>query len=512
MALDPSILLSSGRGVTPLNIPTAEELMRQQQMRQQMADQQAQRQAFSNAFNTTPTVYDSPGGLDNLANAGMGMPSFQSPRAVVAPGSGQHVFDQDAYLQGMQKASPEAYFAAQKQRQDAALSQIEQHRKAAQQQHDEAQQVFDLASTAKDQASYDWALSEAERQGHDISFMPKVYDPLRVQQMADASVSMKDRALAAIRNLDAQSKGLQAQTNAAEAERRASMPVPAPKAARGSTAPPASAVGIDMAAPLKDPGEEALAQAIARKEQSPIVPSTRNPRANVINGRAAAINGGVLPGSATVHEQQAGMMAFGPKGQQGQTIQSIDTAAGHITRGEELIRGLANGDMQSVNAASNWFKTHIQGSPNVTNFEGVRSFVIPEVLKVAKGSGVITESEEKNLRAIASSASSPAQLQGFYTELKHIMASRAQALQPTFERYFPGQSIADRLRPDTRAMFSKLGVSFAPSVPGSATPQAPPAGITVGMIPKKSDGTVLPDDVYKGFTVNGGKVVSVGGR
>jgi len=46
----------------------------------------------------------------------------------------------------------------------------------------------------------------------------------------------------------------------------------------------------------------------------------------------------------------------------------------------------------------------------------------------------------------------------------------------------------------------------------SSIPSAPPAGVSVGMDAKKSDGSVLPDGQYKGFTVKGGKVATVGGN
>jgi hypothetical protein len=141
--------------------------------------------------------------------------------------------------------------------------------------------------------------------------------------------------------------------------------------------------GLDLSKPLTDPGEEALAQAIARKEQTPLIPNMRTPGANRINARAAAIAGGVLPGTASVHEQQGGMVAFSPKGDQGKTLQSIDTTTGHIMHLDQLSKALQNGDAKAINSASNWFRDQFGiAAPN--NLNAVKSFVIPEVLKVAK--------------------------------------------------------------------------------------------------------------------------------
>lgn len=231
----------------------------------------------------------------------------------------------------------------------------------------------------------------------------------------------------------------------------------------------------DYSNPLKDPGEEAMAKAIAAKQQDPIKVSSRNyAYATRVNGRAASLGGGELPGSVGVAEQKAGELAFGPKGAQGQALQNIDTATGHLAHLQSLIGAMNNGDSRALNAASNWFTTQFGGAaPN--NFDTVKSVAIPEVLKVAKGAGIINEQEERQLQAVADRAGSPAQLNGFISQFQHIMGSRAEALDPVYQRYFPGHRIGERLRPSTVDMFKGIGLDLTakPDQKGPAGPTTP---------------------------------------
>lgn len=223
-------------------------------------------------------------------------------------------------------------------------------------------------------------------------------------------------------------------------------------------------------APLSDPGMEAIAQAIARGDQAPQEYNIRNPSGKLINARAAIISGGDLIGKTGVEERKAGKMEFGPKGTAGKSLIALDTATGHLAHLQDLGKALQNGDVQAINRISNYFQTQA-GVPGANNFELVKNFVIPEIIKTAKGAGQITESEEKQLSKLIGDMSSPAQIQGFVSQASHIMGSKIQALNPVYQRYF-GQdaSVGDRLRPETRQLLQGIGVDL-----GTGKKEAPAA-------------------------------------
>lgn len=221
----------------------------------------------------------------------------------------------------------------------------------------------------------------------------------------------------------------------------------------------------DLSAPLPDPGMEAIAQAIARGDQATQEYNIRNPYAKVINSRAAVIAGGDLIGKTGVEERKAGKVEFGPKGTAGKSLIALDTATGHLAHLQELGRALQNGDVQSINKASNYFQTQT-GVPGANNFELVKNFVIPEIIKTAKGAGQITEAEEKQLSKLIGDMSSPEQIQGFVSQASHIMGSKIQAMNPVYRRYFGQEaSVGDRLRPETRQLLQGIGVDLGGGKP-----------------------------------------------
>lgn len=218
-------------------------------------------------------------------------------------------------------------------------------------------------------------------------------------------------------------------------------------------------------APLPDPGMEAIAQAIARGDQPPQDYSVRNPAGKLINARAAIIAGGDLIGKTGVEERKAGKMEFSPKGTAGKSLIALDTATGHLAHLQDLGTALQNGDVQAINRVSNYFQTQT-GVPGANNFELVKNFVIPEIIKTAKGAGQITEGEEKQLSKLIGDMSSPEQIQGFVSQASHIMGSKIQALNPVYQRYFGQEaSVGDRLRPETRQLLQGIGVDLGGGKP-----------------------------------------------
>lgn len=223
---------------------------------------------------------------------------------------------------------------------------------------------------------------------------------------------------------------------------------------------------FDPAQPLADPSAEAIAHQIGSWETKP--PSL-NQRATPQQRQAVARadwlaknqygHSSGLPGDADIADIVAGRKDYGPQGRSGQAITAAGTAARHLAYLDQMSEALKNGDNQSVNkAAQAWAKWSGKAAP--TNFGSVQNLVIPEVLRAAKGAGLINEKEEERFLQQNSSASGPAQLKGFTDSLIHLMGDRIKEMQPNYARYNRGGSIADRLSPEAAKLFSSKGITF----------------------------------------------------
>jgi len=161
MALDPSIILNLGRGVTPLKSPGEiqdEQMQRElggmklSQLRQGMQDEQATRDI---ARNTAP---------EGLASA----------------------FYQGGYVKQGQEAQ-KFQTEQQKATRDAEKAKLE----AGIKQFEIMGQVL---GTVKDQASYDAGRAQLQQMGIPTPNAPAQYDPATVQQFAQQAMSAKDQA------------------------------------------------------------------------------------------------------------------------------------------------------------------------------------------------------------------------------------------------------------------------------------------------------------------------------
>jgi hypothetical protein len=218
--------------------------------------------------------------------------------------------------------------------------------------------------------------------------------------------------------------------------------------------------GGDYSKPLPNPTEEQVAQGAALGNAIPR--NYKDPQSMYrIQARALAVYGQQHNGDTSGF---AGMpqavKSWAPGGKNAQTITNLDTATGHIAHLGSLITALNNGNVAAINSVANTVETDLGLSAAPNNYNALVSIAVPEVLKVAKGAGVINQDEYNNLSTQARASNSPKLMQGFVDTLKHIMASRIQALEPQYEQAHPGGSITDILRPDTVATFSQPGMPF----------------------------------------------------
>ena len=241
--------------------------------------------------------------------------------------------------------------------------------------------------------------------------------------------------------------------------------------------------GFDASKPMADPAAEAQAHLWGSWERKAPEITTRTPlaqkkaiaRANYLAQNQYGHDSG-LPGDADVADVVAGRKEYGPQGSTGKQITAAATATRHLAFLEKLGDALQNNDTNAINAVKNQIGTAF-GKPAPTNFSSASAMIIPEVLKAAKGSGVIGEQEEARLLKQFSSASSPAQVKGFTNTMAHLMGDRLTSMQPNYAKYNRNQSIAERLDPEVRTLMAKYGISLPP-VGGkvkSNAPTIPPA-------------------------------------
>jgi len=220
--------------------------------------------------------------------------------------------------------------------------------------------------------------------------------------------------------------------------------------------------GFDPTKPLPDIGMEAIAAAIARKEQPPQEYSVRNPAGKMINARAAALGEGEIMGKGAQATRQAGIKDFEPQGTSGKTISALNTMTEHLATGRRLAQALENGDTPAINRLSQGLGIQM-GSDKATNFQTLKQFLAGEVAKVATG-GHITEGEIHAAAARLNEAGSPKQILGALDIMREIAAGKLVALDQDYKR-LTGKTLVEgkRLTPATEQAFKDLGAKHGPA-------------------------------------------------
>lgn len=209
---------------------------------------------------------------------------------------------------------------------------------------------------------------------------------------------------------------------------------------------------FDPTQPLA-PAEESQAKIIA-DGGNPLTPSSRNPRAMLINARArqlyADANGGDATGFGTAKGVLTkGRESFAPGGYNMKTVGALDTAIYHLDTLKQLGDALQNGDNQTINKLGNSIAGW-SGSAAPTNFNMTRKIALDEVAKAVAGANM-TESDRKSLEDLVSTASSPAQLAGAIKTAQELLGGKIKALEPQYQSvYGSSHSILEKVSAHTR--------------------------------------------------------------
>lgn len=144
-------------------------------------------------------------------------------------------------------------------------------------------------------------------------------------------------------------------------------------------------------------------------------------------------------------------------GTQGQQINAINTAIGHIDQITTLAPQLNNSSFVAGNAINNRLKTAF-GEDAATNFDTLKDALAGEVASVLSKGGAtvsgISEAKEK-----IKNSSSPQQLAGYVKTLLPIMGSKLNALDYQYHQAMGENDPFTALSPEAKSILRKNGIN-----------------------------------------------------
>jgi hypothetical protein len=159
-------------------------------------------------------------------------------------------------------------------------------------------------------------------------------------------------------------------------------------------------------------------------------------------------------------------------GTQGQQINAINTALGHIDQLDTLVTALGNKSFVPGNELANWASKTFGGN-KVTNFDTLKDALSAEVASVlSKGQATVSEIAEQREKIHA--ASSPAQLVGYIKTQIPIMGSKLASLDYQYHQAMGPDDDFSALSPLSKSILEKHGFDY--TAHASSTPQTPAAG------------------------------------
>lgn len=157
--------------------------------------------------------------------------------------------------------------------------------------------------------------------------------------------------------------------------------------------------------------------------------------------------------------------SYAPGGQNGQILQSIGTASGHLADLQQAYDKLNNGNWTVVNYATNKLSKQSENARNdaISKFNTALNAVAPELAKISSGSTQIAEGEVNKRRDAFDYDMPPQAFKSAMTEAASLIKSRSDTLLDTYK-----QVMGDRLPPTapkysqkTLNNFKNLGVDFS---------------------------------------------------
>lgn len=158
-------------------------------------------------------------------------------------------------------------------------------------------------------------------------------------------------------------------------------------------------------------------------------------------------------------------------GPQSQTINSINTAIGHLDQFVDVAKALDNGNFRPGNQAFNWLKATF-GDSAPTNFEGIRSIMSGELASAFKKSGA-TDQEIKSVEHAIASKNSTTQLVDYATKIAiPALGSKIAAFDQQYKQVMGKSDPFKVLTPDAEEVLLKYGFDPAHPRMGGGSPPA----------------------------------------
>jgi hypothetical protein len=133
-------------------------------------------------------------------------------------------------------------------------------------------------------------------------------------------------------------------------------------------------------------------------------------------------------GGFTIQDQKAAVKSFAPGGTNGQQLQFVDRATGHLRIYDQLVDALHNGDVQAGNSAMAALKNEF-GSAAPANINTAAPFIIGEIMRSMAGANAGTLEERQPLIKELGTAQAPNQAHTNANTLRMMVREQALALQ-----------------------------------------------------------------------------------
>jgi hypothetical protein len=177
---------------------------------------------------------------------------------------------------------------------------------------------------------------------------------------------------------------------------------------------------------------------------------------------------------ATEFPTRQKMRAAFTSGAQSQTINSLNTAIGHLDQFTNVIKALDNGNFRPGNEAYNWLRSTF-GDSAPTNFEGIRSIMSGELASAFKKSGA-TDQEIASVEKAVSSKNSTKQLMDYVKTIAlPALGSKVISFDQQYRQVMGKDDPFKILLPESEEVLKKYGIDPAHPTIG-ASGSAPSAG------------------------------------
>lgn len=246
--------------------------------------------------------------------------------------------------------------------------------------------------------------------------------------------------------------------------------------ARVKPIPPAS---VQVALTAANANVSPMAKAIAEYRSPP--PSPRSMTTPAGEGLMRQVLEANPSYDATQYPTRAKMRQAFTSGPQSQTINSLNTAIGHLDQFTSVVKALDNGNFRPGNEAYNWLRATF-GDSAPTNFAGIKSIMAGELASAFKKSGA-TDQEIASVEQAISGKNSAKQLLDYVQSIAlPALGSKVVSFEQQYRQVMGEGDPFKILLPESEAILKKYNIDPAHPQMGGAAKSASPREGTEGSV------------------------------